>query len=221
MKSIKTIVALISVGIMVFAFVGCGGNSFDASDAVKADLDLLTSGAVTSDMVKALGKDEAVLKAEYDKEYDDTLEAMMEQLSFAEGDKSAIRNQMDEFVTAWLQCVKYDVDENEVDNGDGSYTVKVTAYPMDVMSDINDYVKGDFSYRWIERIENGQYAFDTEEQLMLDMYKELIPEMTEMLKDVKYEDGVEKEINVTLTDDHFTINESDLKDFLKTCVNLQ
>ncbi len=220
MKRMKFFTAIIMAAILTFSLTGCG--TVNASGIVKSNLDLLTTGEVTDEMLENVDLTEEEMMELYNEDYDELVQTIVDSLDAEAYVNDGGKEQIDAFMKAYTRACKYEVSEEAVQNDDDSYTVTVTAYPMDITTRMTEYVEGEFTTEWTEKISSGEYSYTTDDQLMIDMYSGLFSKLTEMLDDVSYGDAVELEVKVEPADDNtYTPNEDDLGNVLTTCMGME
>lgn len=190
-KNIK-IVFLFAVLSAVTLFTACGLGKKeltekDAKEYVEACFKAALAGDV-DDYVKLTGES----KEEVEKQYQDSLDSLKEQMSSVAGTDGDFAGDFADACKELLASTKYEVGEAKKDE-DGNFTVEVKAYPSDVMTVYFNKV--------------AQSAGGT------DMGDALVGSLTEAIKEQSFGEAVSYQVGVTKgTDGKYTIESDDVNE---------
>ena len=206
-KSLSTF--LVSVIVMITAgllLAGC--DDFDPVDLVKADLAYLTTGALPEES----GSSEAELDSLQQSCQQDMIAAALQNTGYAEYEEQITEEQQDAveaLITGALAKAKYEVSDQYTETEEG-YSVEVTVYPVDFSEKALTYLTTDFIDQWQQRISGGEYTYTTEEQLVSDIFDEVLTYLTEQLDHVDYSDPVTMTVSVEETEGRYSVVQADL-----------
>ncbi len=183
------------------AFVLCGcGDSFDPAAYVKDALTILTTGETVAD--SQISEDE---QKEFLEEYDEMLNDAAEEISNTLGVDSV--DQSKEVLQAIISTIKYEVNEEFKDEGDGKYAVDITVYPQIFTEKVEKYCSGELTEKFTKKA--GEYS--SMDALQKDMMKDVLAYMKEIAAAPEYGDGVTKTIHVTNADGKVEVDEDEME----------
>ncbi len=208
MKKIKLLAAAAAAVVMMMSFAGCGNA--DPVGLVKANLDFLCTGEITDELLEVTtAQTEDDLKALYQSDLDETVDALVEALECEAYATAEKRTVVENFVKKAMSKAKYEVSD-EYTEKDGVYYVTVTVYPMDFMKNSDDYLNNEFMEEWEKKITDGTYTYTTDEQLEVDMYDDIFDYFMKAVDNTGYLDGVEMTVAVEEVDGVLSPNEDDM-----------
>lgn len=208
-KTLRLVVALAMVLCMVVPLAGCG-KSFDAAGYVRGALDAFRTGTVSDELADMSYESKEELQQEVDDQYADLVKQIVGAL-----DEKYITDDMkvdlETYAKAACGAMKYEVSD-ECTEEDGVYTVNITVYPMLTFDTWNEYVQGELTNKWIEKVR----GYNSEEKFYQDFYAEVIKEMAEYFsneENVTYGDPEEMTIKVSKAEgsEYYEANESDVE----------
>ena len=194
--------------IMMMSLSGCG--DVDPVGLVKANLDYFCTGEITDELLEqATDQTEDDLKKLYSDDLNESVDAFIDELDCEEYATDEKRAVIEDFIKKAMLKAKYEVKDDYTEE-DGVYYVTVVVYPMDFLQKADDYIDGEFTESWTEKITSGEYTYTTDEQLAVDMYDDIFEYLTAAVDKTGYLDGIEMVVAVEEVDGVYSANEDDL-----------
>lgn len=207
--SFATLLMILS---MTFSLAGCG-ESYDPTGLVKANLDYLTTGEITDEILSETGQSEEELEKLYQEDLNAAVDSFVEAVR-AEADMEIteeMRAKVEEFIVTALKKSKYEVKPDFTEE-EGVYSVKVDVHPMDFLAAANEWLTGEeFLAEWEEKITSGEYVYTTDEKLMEDIYNYILNKIAGFIEETGYLEPVAMTIKVESKDGVYTPNEADME----------
>ena len=213
MKRMKALAGLLMALMLMMGITGCG-ESYDPTGLVKANLDYMTSGEITDEILAETEQSEEELKKIYEDDINSAVDEFIKGLQ-AEADMEItdeMRSTVENFIVAALKKSKYEV-KPEFTEEDGVYLVDVDVYPMDFLATVNEWLAGEeYLTEWENKIASGEYVYTSDEQLMEDIYYYMFDKIAGFIEETGYLDPVTMTIKVEASDDGvYTPNQADLE----------
>ncbi len=205
---------IVSVMILVMAagLAGCG-ESYDPTGLVKANLDYLTTGEITDEILSETGQSEEDLEKLYQEDLNTAVDSFVEAVK-AEADieiTEEMRAKVEEFIVMALKKSKYEV-KSDFTEEEGIYSVKVDVHPMDFLATANEWLTGEeFLAEWEEKITSGEYVYTTDEKLMEDIYNDILDKIAGFIEETGYLEPVAMTIKVESKDGVYMPDEADME----------
>lgn len=194
--------------IMTMSLSGCG--DVDPVGLVKANLDYLCTGEITDELLEqANDQTEEDLKKLYRDDLNESVDLFIDEMESEEYATDEKRAVVEDFIKKAMLKAKYEVKE-EYTEEDGVYYVTVVVYPMDFLQKADEYIDGEFTENWTEKITSGEYTYTTDEQLAVDMYDDIFEYFMKAVEETGYLDGIEMVVAVEEVDGVYSANEDDL-----------
>lgn len=208
-KKLKAFAALAATLVMVISFSGCG--DFDAATYVEGTLDACKTGTVSDELADISVES----KEEIQEDIDEIYSTMADEMIDVFGDECVTdktESLCEEYSKALMNTMKYEVSD-DCEEKNGTYHVKVTAYPLD-LSEFMDYMDGDFVNQWTEKVA----GYSTQDEFLSAFYEAYIQEFVDYLKDtenLKYGESQEYTVKVSEDKDgYYEMDEEDLTNLL-------
>lgn len=197
----KTLVALLSALCMVLC-VGCA--SFDTSGYVKAVLDNSIKGEAAALVEFTKASEEEVTAI-----YDEQIQTNMDELLAGVSINDELAEEFRTFVVEMLNQTKYEVGES-TKNSDGSYTVPVTTYALqlDATSLITDKTT-EYVNELQELAANGS-EIPSQDEIIEETYRITLDCLKEALANATYADAVDNTVTVSIENKLYTPDQSEL-----------
>ena len=213
MRRKKTVLAALLVTLaLAIGLAGCG-ESYDPTGLVKANLDYLTTGEITEEILNETGQSEEELKDIYEEDLGGAVETFVAGIQSEAGIEvtEEVRAAVEEFIVEALKKAKYEV-KPEFTEEEGVYSVNVDVYPMDFLTTAEEWLTGeDYLKEWEEKISSGEYVYTTDEKLMEDVYYYMLDKIAGFIEETGYLDPVTMTVKVENKDGVYTPNEADME----------
>lgn len=198
---------------MLLGLAGCE-EAYDPTGLVKANLDYMTTGEITDEILAETDQSEEELKKIYEEDLNSAVDAFVQGIEGEAGMEvtEEMRGTIEEFIVAALKKSKYEV-KPEFTEEEGIYSVDVDVYPMDFLTTVNEWLMGEeYLAEWEEKIVSGEYVYTTDEKLMEDIYYYMFDKIAGFVEETGYlEEPVTMTIKVEESDENvYTPNQADL-----------
>lgn len=197
---------------LIAGFAGCS-DAYDPTGLVRANLDYLTIGEITDEILSETGQTEKNLKAAYDEKIAAAADVFVQgiqqkaEIEMTEEMRTAVK----EFIAAALKKSKYEV-KPEFKEENGGYSVKVAVHPMDFPATANEWLAGEeYLAEWEKKIVSGEYVYTTDEKLTEDIYHYMMDKVAAFIEETGYLKPVEVTVRVENKDGVYTPNEADME----------
>lgn len=209
---LKVCIVSMTLLALTVGLAGCG-ESYDPTGLVKANLDYLTTGEITDEILSETGQSEEELKKLYEEDLNAAVDSFVDAVK-AEADievTEEMRAKVEEFIVMALKKSKYEVKPDFTEE-EGVYSVEVDVHPMDFLTAANEWLTGEeFLTEWEEKITSGEYVYTTDEKLMEDIYNYILDKIAGFIEETGYLEPVAMTIKVESKDGVYTPNEADME----------
>lgn len=215
----NAISAVLLAVVMIFGLAGCG-EGYDPTGLVQANLDYMTGGEATEDVLAETDQSAEELNSFYQAELGSSIDSVLQglQTDLGEDTEEELRLLVGTFITDAMKKAKYEVKPEFTEN-ESVYQVDVEVYPMDLLDKTQAWIEGgEYLDEWKKMVRKGEYVYTTDEQLMEDIYRYMYEKASAFVEEAAYLDPVTVTVKVEEKDGTYLPDQQDLAAVITTAL---